>query len=46
MLESKELVMRYEYKGKDTYKVTKFGEAVLKNLKGRSRYNIICYEGS
>ncbi|MCD6428445.1 MAG: DUF505 family protein [Desulfurococcales archaeon] len=37
LLESKELVMRYEYKGKDTYKVIELGEAVLKKLSNVDR---------
>ena len=37
LLESKELVMRYGYKGKDTYKVIELGEAVLKKLSNVDR---------
>ncbi len=39
LLESKELVVRYEYKGKDTYKATELGELVLKKL-GSIKRNI------
>ncbi len=39
LLESKELVVRYEYKGKDTYKVTELGESVLRKL-GNLDHNI------